>query len=88
VPRRMWHALTQAVGPRACPVPDKKSIALLSGDILLLCSDGLTDMLSDDEIQDIVTGHNREMSGVVEALVSSANNKGGKDNISLIAVMQ
>ncbi len=88
VPRRMRRALTQAVGPRACPVPDTKSIELFSGDILLLCSDGLTDMLSDDEIQDIVAGHYGEMSGVVEALVCSANNKGGKDNISLIAVMR
>ncbi len=88
VPRRMWHALTQAVGPRACPVPDMKALELLGNDILLLCSDGLTDMLGDDEIQDIVAGHNGEMSGLVDALVSGANNKGGKDNISLIAVMQ
>lgn len=88
VPRRMWHALTQAVGTRASPVPDIKSIELLSGDIFLLCSDGLTDMLSDDDIQDIVAGHKGEMNSVVEALVSCANNKGGKDNISLIAVMR
>jgi serine/threonine protein phosphatase PrpC len=88
VPQRMRHALTQAVGPRACPVPDIKSVELLSGDIMLLCSDGLTDMLSDDEIQDIVASYKGEMSSVVEKLVSSANNKGGKDNISLIAVMR
>ncbi|MBI5074887.1 MAG: serine/threonine-protein phosphatase [Nitrospirae bacterium] len=88
VPQRMWHALTQAVGPRACPVPDTKTVALLRADILLLCSDGLTDMLGDDDIQDILSVHNGEMSSVVDALVRSANNKGGKDNISLIAVMQ
>lgn len=88
VPQRMRHALTQAVGPRNCPVPDVKSIELLSGDILLLCSDGLTDMLGDDEIQDIISDHNGEMGSVVEALVREANNKGGRDNISLIAAMR
>ncbi len=87
VPRRMWHALTQAVGPRACPVPDTKAIELLSNDILLLCSDGLTDMMGDDDIQSLIAGNSGELSDVVDALVNSANNKGGKDNISLIAVM-
>jgi len=83
---RFRRALTQAVGPRDRPVPDSSSFELLSGDILLLCTDGLTDMLSDDEIQDIFVRHKNDCSALVDGLVSAANAKGGRDNISVIAV--
>lgn len=86
VRQRMRHALTQAVGPRVCPVPDTKSIESISGDIFLLCSDGLTDMLNDEEIQDIFMGHKNNGDDLVDVLIRDANEKGGRDNISVIMV--
>lgn len=86
VPSQLWHVLTQALGTRDCPVPDKKALQLKHGDIMLICSDGLTNMLGDDEIQGIIMGHKGRLNEMVNALTEAANNKGGKDNISVIAV--
>ncbi|MFH1446459.1 MAG: protein phosphatase 2C domain-containing protein, partial [Chloroflexota bacterium] len=54
VPAQQWHTLTQAVGVGEYPVPDKNTFDLKYGDLLLLCSDGLTDMLADEEIAAII----------------------------------
>lgn len=55
---------------------------VFDNDILLLCSDGLSDELSDDKIEEILG--NKEHP--VELLLNKAKNKGGKDNISIILV--
>ena len=86
VPPQLRHVLTQALGTRDCPVPDKKALQLKQGDIMLICSDGLTDMLRDDEIQGIIMGHSGRLNEMVNALTEAANKKGGRDNISVIAV--
>jgi protein phosphatase len=86
IPPQLWHVLTQALGTRDCPVPDKKAFQLKHGDIMLICSDGLTNMLGDDEIQGIITGHTGRLNEMVNVLTEAANKKGGKDNISVIAV--
>ncbi len=83
---RFWRALTQAVGPGERPVPDSSFFDLLSGDIVLLCTDGLTDMLSDDELLAIFMRHKDDCTALVDSLVSNANEKGGRDNITAIAV--
>lgn len=88
VPPRLWHVLTQSVGTNTPPVPDKKQIGLSEGDILLICSDGLTDMLSDEEIQRIMLSHRYALKTMVETLSDHANSKGGRDNISVIAIRQ
>ena len=84
VPPQQWHMLTQAVGSGDYPVPDKITIELKPGDILLLCSDGLTDLLTDEEIAVILTKDNNEINEIADSLVAEANNRGGRDNISLI----
>lgn len=86
VPPRLWHVLTQAVGTNNCPVPDKTKIEVSPGDILIVCSDGLTDMLTDEEIQQVIMNHRDEVGEIVEALAADANSKGGKDNISVISI--
>jgi protein phosphatase len=55
------------------------------GDLYVLCSDGLTKMMSDDEILSVL-GRSRVPSVVVDDLVKSANEHGGKDNVSVIVV--
>ncbi len=53
------------------------------GDTILLCSDGLTDLVWDDEIQKIIRSK-RDMKAAVEALVTLANDRGGHDNITVV----
>jgi len=86
IPSQLWHVLTQALGTRDCPVPDKKALQLKRGDIMVICSDGLTNMLGDDEIQGIMKGHAGRPIEMVNTLTEAANKKGGKDNISVIVV--
>jgi serine/threonine protein phosphatase PrpC len=57
-----------------------------AGDIYLLCSDGLSDMLSSKEISDIMTSMGSDLDAGCDALVKKANNNGGRDNISVILV--
>lgn len=54
-----------------------------SGDRYLLCSDGLTDMLSDSEIQEIM-GNQEQCESCVSALIEAALDRGGRDNITVI----
>ena len=55
-------------------------------DVVLLCSDGLTNMLPDRRILEIVTAHGPDLEGACEELVAQANAQGGRDNISAILV--
>ena len=54
------------------------------GDIFLLCSDGLTDMLDDSVICEIIEKRQNRLDGVCEALIDAANEAGGKDNITAV----
>jgi PPM family protein phosphatase len=58
---------------------------LKTGDILLMCSDGLTDMVWDDEILRLVTTRNA-LKSAAEDLVDRANERGGHDNITVILI--
>jgi protein phosphatase len=58
---------------------------LQAGDVLVLCSDGLWEMVLDDEIQRIVETA-RSPQKACDALVEAANRAGGKDNIAVIVV--
>lgn len=56
------------------------------GDILLLCSDGLNDMLDDDQISEVIEVHGGNLAIAAEQLVEQANDYGGRDNVSVILV--
>lgn len=58
---------------------------LLPGDILLLCSDGLTDLVWDDEIQRVITTRSL-LKSAAEDLVAQANERGGHDNITVVLI--
>jgi PPM family protein phosphatase len=85
-PIHKLHVLTQAVGESETVVPELKQIELEAGDILLLCTDGLTDMLLEKEIEWIIRQHEDDPDLGVEYLITETNNKGGIDNISVIVV--
>jgi serine/threonine protein phosphatase PrpC len=77
------NMITRALGYRERVVPDIIEPKLEPGDKLLLCSDGLTTMLSDQEIQQIVM-LNANLATASRQLINGANDKGGRDNITLI----
>ncbi|MFZ2197154.1 MAG: protein phosphatase 2C domain-containing protein [Thermodesulfovibrionales bacterium] len=82
--RKNARILTEALGISEKLSLETNRLRLLKGDVLLLCSDGLTDMLSDDEIRKIVLDHCEAIDTAADALIHAANSKGGKDNISVI----
>lgn len=87
-PRR--HVLTQFIGiPRDEMIVEPaiaEPIELEHGDVLLLCSDGLTDMLSDEELYREL-GRHKSAEEKARALVEKALAAGGRDNISVIVVL-
>ena len=78
--------LFQAVGTSESVTPEVHRLRLRRGDVVLLCSDGLTDMLTDEEIEGILRLHADDLEGAASALVSEANRNGGFDNISVILI--
>jgi protein phosphatase len=56
----------------------------LPGDIYLLCSDGLSDMVEDDAIADTIRNYGTNLEETARQLVELANKSGGKDNISVV----
>lgn len=82
----MRHVLSRALGAQATVEPDVSSQALLAGDRLLLCTDGLTKMLTDDEILEVVLRNPRADPALCEALVDAANRRGGEDNVTVVVI--
>lgn len=80
-PRR--HALTKALGIDRKVEVDGYLETFNEGNLILMCSDGLTEMINDDEILQI-TKDSSGLSDMAQALISRANNKGGIDNITVI----
>ncbi len=78
------HLLTRALGLGPVVV-DHETVELIDGDRVLISSDGLTTMVSDDQIGEIVAAGN-EVEPTVWALVEAANTPGGVDNISVAVV--
>ncbi len=82
-PRR--HVLTKALGTGQAK-PDLTSLDLALTDQILLCTDGLTTMLSDAHIAEIWRKHVDSSRAACQALVAEANARGGLDNITVIVV--
>ena len=79
------NIITRAVGADDAVKPDFFTVRLNQGDIVLMCTDGLTNMLEDEEIR-MILEESRDMVEKAEELVKAANEKGGKDNISVILI--
>jgi len=77
--------ITRAVGTDPDVDVDSFIVDARAGDVFLLCSDGLTDMVSDDEILAAVQEHRNDLKRLTKALVSAANRGGGEDNITVVA---
>jgi protein phosphatase len=79
------NIITRALGARDYVEADFFTWEMQEGDMVLLCSDGLTNMVDDEMIHQILTGGGR-LKDRVEKLVETANQNGGKDNISVIVI--
>jgi serine/threonine protein phosphatase PrpC len=77
--------ITRALGTDPDVDVDTFSVRAESGDLFLLCSDGLTDMVSEDSILDVVERNRDDIEGALRALVKAANRGGGQDNITVVA---
>jgi protein phosphatase len=80
------NMITRALGAMEAAEPDFYAYDAQQGDRILLCSDGLTGELTDEEIRDIILGE-KTADGVCKALVKAANAHGGSDNITVIALI-
>ncbi len=80
------NVITRAIGVEESVTPDFFEIDLSPGDILLLCSDGLTNMVDEEKISDILKKKEISLEERAKMLVELANEKGGKDNISTILI--
>ncbi len=79
------NVITRAVGVHESVMPDFYEVVLRPGEKVLLCSDGLTNMVTDDEILTIV-GRDIPLKTRAAALVEAANLSGGRDNITVILI--
>jgi serine/threonine protein phosphatase PrpC len=76
--------ITRALGPEPSVNVDTMTFPARDGDVYLLCSDGLTTMISDDQIREILVG-SKSLRSAVNRLVDAANRGGGRDNITAVA---
>lgn len=79
------NILYRSIGTDPSVDVDTRSEALEAGDIVLLCSDGLVNHVSDEEIAQIALGET-DLDRAAARLVSLANERGGRDNISVVMV--
>lgn len=80
------HVLTKALGIDPQALPTVQTYSLESTDLLLLCSDGLTKMLTDPEIQTLVLKEAPNLDRIKNTLVATANRLGGEDNTTVVVI--
>lgn len=80
------NIITRAIGANTTVEPDFFEVNLVDGDIVLMCSDGLTNMLEDEVIEKIIRDNSDDLELAAQTLVKSANTNGGKDNITIIII--
>ena len=81
------NILSQCIGPQSHVQPTIFAPAFLRDDLLLLCSDGLSDLVDEAELRDrMLETDRKQLDATCQALITDANDHGGKDNITAILV--
>jgi len=75
--------ITRALGPEPTVEVDTVTYPVRAGDVLLLCSDGLTSMISDEQVASVLSSTN-DLNAAAQALIDEANAAGGRDNITVV----
>ena len=76
--------ITRALGTDPNVDVDAFAVDAQAGDVYLICSDGLSDMVDGDEIEAIMRDHRADLDSAARALIQAANRAGGDDNITTI----
>jgi protein phosphatase len=79
------NLVTRAVGVEDTVLLETHQHEVMPGDLYLMCSDGLSDMIDDAGIAQLLLGHEL-LDSCSHALIDAANDAGGKDNISVVLV--
>ena len=77
-------AITRALGTESTVEVDAFTVQAEPGDLFLICSDGLSGMITADDMQRAIEGADRDPARAVEALVQAANAHGGEDNVTVV----
>jgi len=80
------NVITRALGGALSVTPDASEIDCRPGDLYLLCSDGLTGMVPEDQILELVTANADDLEKACRQLIDVANEHGGLDNVTAILV--
>ena len=80
------NALTKVLGCERRIKPDIITKGFVKGDIILMCSDGLTNMVDDQYIYEIIMKNIYDINVACKKLIEKANKNGGKDNVSAIII--
>jgi protein phosphatase len=80
------NVVTRALGGKPDLLVDMQARKMEPGETLLLCSDGLTNMLTDEAIAEICRAAGDDLKKAAQDLVNSANNRGGDDNITVVLI--
>ena len=78
------NEITKAIGIVSTIFPDFYSVEVEKDDLILLCTDGLTSMLDDDLINEIINENSEDFSIALKTLIDKANENGGIDNITAV----
>jgi protein phosphatase len=76
--------ITRALGTDAEVAVDVLVVPTKPGDVFVLCSDGLSSMVGDNTIRDVLADHGDDLDACARLLVDAANNAGGEDNITVV----
>ncbi len=80
------NVVTRALGSEREVNVDLREIEIAAGDLYLICSDGLTTMLRDDEIEAFIAAPGASLDEICQRLIDAANGRGGLDNVTVILV--
>jgi protein phosphatase len=80
------NVITRALGMQESVIVDIQTDAPEPGDVYLLCSDGLSETLSEDEMTSTLATHSKDLGEASEHLVKLANTNGGDDNITVLLI--
>jgi len=78
------NILTKVIGSESKVTPSIESCDIKPGDIYMMCSDGLSDLLKRDEIESVIRENAKDLDAATRALIAEAKAKGGYDNVTVV----
>ena len=80
------NVITRALGASPTVEPDIREVRVNPGDRFLLCTDGITSMLTDSEIHRLLIEYGGSLDAAAQSLIDAANAHGGRDNSTVVLV--